>query len=379
MTQNAENSKVAALSDCSQILTVHQRLPTSGARTVTVFELDHQRYLAIPQLATDVNTQPPHMNGGNSDTDAILYRWQEGHFTEVERLPVPGGEDIAFFQIEEERFLATASLRTGQGPYDLNVLSKIYRRQDDAWTVFQEIPTFAAKHWHHFYCAGRHFLALAQGVTIPDAVARAHNPRRSCILEWNGVNFTHFQTLDGSWGYNWEYFELAGERLLAYADHTSASYLYRWDGGRFIPWQSFSDQGGRAFLFFEADENAWLAFARIDGDSTLYRWYDREFVAHQSLGGAGGREFELVRANTGLYLVRICFIEGTPASPKTDLKSQIYQWRQGRFEIIHEFTTSGGTNAAAFEADGNLFLAVSNSLTRDIRFREDTIIYRLTL
>jgi hypothetical protein len=30
-----------------------------------------------------------------------------------------------------------------------------------------------------------------------------------------------------------------------------------------------------------------------------------------------------------------------------------------------------------FAADGQIYVAVSNSLTRDIRFREDTVIYRL--
>ncbi|MDB6084422.1 MAG: hypothetical protein JWN43_2303 [Gammaproteobacteria bacterium] len=365
--------------DRTQLLTVHQRLSTSGARTVTVFELNQQRYLAVPQLALDVVGQPPHMNGGNSNTDAIIYRWDEGHFVEAERLPVPGGEDVYFFQMGDNRFLATASLRTGQGPYDLNAVSKIYRREGDAWTVFQEVPTFAAKHWRHFRCGGRHFLALAQGVTIPEAIARARHPTQSCIFEWNGVSFVQFQTLDGSWGYNWEYFELAGGQFLAYADHTSASVLYRWDGERFTPFQRFCEQGGRAFKFFETDQSAWLAVAKIDGESTLYRWDGSQFATHQSLGGPGGREFELVRTDDALYLVRICFIEGTPASPKTDLKSQIYRWRQGRFDVIHEFATFGGTNAAAFEADGQLFLAVSNSLTPDIRFREDTIIYRMTL
>jgi len=46
---------------------------------------------------------------------------------------------------------------------------------------------------------------------------------------------------------------------------------------------------------------------------------------------------------------------------------------------LHEFATFGGTGAAAFEADGKLFLAVSNSLTAEVRFRQDTIIYQLTV
>ncbi len=102
-------------------------------------------------------------------------------------------------------------------------------------------------------------------------------------------------------------------------------------------------------------------------------------MTHQSLGGPGGREFELILTDSALHLVRICFIEGTPAAPKTDLKSQIFRWDQDHFTQVCEFATFGGTDAAAFEADGERFLAVSNSLTPDIRFRQDTVIYRLAL
>jgi len=100
-------------------------------------------------------------------------------------------------------------------------------------------------------------------------------------------------------------------------------------------------------------------------------------VPHQSLGGPGAREFAVAQTAHALYLVQINFIHGTPAAPKTDLKSCIYQWKQGQLAVVEEFPTSGGTDAAAFAADGHIYLAVSNSLTRDIRFREDTVIYRL--
>ncbi|HWJ34437.1 MAG TPA: hypothetical protein VNR70_04180 [Steroidobacteraceae bacterium] len=377
MTQNAEISGQSMSPIGSGILKLLQRLPTSGARAVVPFELDGSLYLTIPQLSEDVPGQAPHMNAGNSDIDTILYRWQDGAFREAERLRVPGGEDAVFFSIGAVQFLATASVRTGTGPYDLNVMSKIYRRHNGAWIIFQEIPTFAAKQWNYFSFDGRHFLALAQGVTIPGAEAR--HKRQSCIFEWDGTRFVEFQTLEGRWGYNWAYFELDGGRFLAYADHTSASSLYRWDGERFVVSQNFSEQGGRAFQFFEADQSAWLAFANIAGESILYRWDGGQFARHQTLGGPGGREFELIRTDQGLYLVRICFIEGTPAAPKTDLISQIYRWDRGQFVTIHEFATFGGTGAAAFEVDGERFLAVSNSLTREIRFREDTVIYRLSL
>jgi EPTP domain len=377
VSHDAEISGHATSPAGPAILTLQQRLPTSGARAVAPFELDGSLYLAIPQLAEDVPGQTPQMNAGNSDIDMIVYRWQEGQFHEAERLAVPGGEDAVFFQIGADRFLATASVRTGDGPYDLNAASKIYRRQDGAWTLFQEIPTFAAKQWHYFSFDGRYFLALAQGVTVPGAEAR--HPRQSCIFEWDGIRFVEFQILEGRWGYNWEFFELDGERFLAYADHTSVSSVYRWNGQRFAEFQDFAEHGGRAFVYFEVDRNAWLAFANISSESLLYRWDGNRFAPHQSLGGPGGREFELIRTRSTLHLVRVCFIEGTPAAPKTDLMSQIFRWERGRFTQICEFPTFGGTDAAAFEVDGERFLAVSNSLTPGIRFREDTVIYRLAL
>lgn len=86
-----------------------------------------------------------------------------------------------------------------------------------------------------------------------------------------------------------------------------------------------------------------------------------------------------MRTARGLYLVRICFIEGTPAAPKTDLTSQVFRWQDGRFELAEEFPTFGGTDASAFTADGELYLAVANSLTPEVRFRQDSVIYQVAV
>lgn len=77
------------------------------------------------------------MNGGDSDTDLILYRWIDEGFVEQERLPVPGGEDASVFAIDGQTFLATASVRTGGGPYKCNAVSRIFRHHDDAWRPFR--------------------------------------------------------------------------------------------------------------------------------------------------------------------------------------------------------------------------------------------------
>ena len=358
----------------SALLTEHQRLPTSGARGVSLFELEGALQLVIPQLAVDLLEQPPYMNGGDSDIGAPIYQWSEGAFAEEGDLPMPGGEDAEYFRIGDIDFLATASVRVGRSPYDLNTESVLYRRREGAWLPFQRFPTFAAKQWHAFAIGDRHFLALAQGVTVEGPIAR--HPSRSCLFEWNGMQFVEFQIFDGRWGYNWASFAIGGRHFLAYADHAGPSCLFEWDGAAFSPIQEFAPSGGRAYKYFEADGEIWLAFANLPGESVLFRWDGSRFSPHQTIGGPGGREFALIEGQQGLYLALINFIHGTPAAPKTDLLSRIYRFEKGGLTEAMEFPTFGATDAASFAAEGQIYLAVSNSLTPAVRFREDSVIYR---
>jgi EPTP domain len=359
------------------VLTVHQRLATSGARAVEIFRTGGALRLAVPQLAEDIPGAPAHMNGGNSDVGTRLYIWRAGKFEDDGTLPVPGGEDAEFFTIGGEGYLALASLRSGQGPYDLNCASPIYRWSENGPVPFQTMPTFGAKQWRFFECDGRRFLALAQGVTMEGVEAR--HPATSRIYEWDGARFAEFQVLDGRWGYNWTFFELGALRLLAYADHAGASCLLRWDGKRFVPFQEIGEKAGRAFAYFTDGGESWLVYAPIFGETTLQRWDGERFVVAQSLGGDGGRELKFIETARGRFLVRVCFIQGTPHDPKPQLQSQIYRWQDGAFAAIEEFATTGGTDAAYFEADGEHFLAVSNSLSPEVRYQADTIVYRCGL
>ena len=68
--------------------------------------------------------------------------------------------------------------------------------------------------------------------------------------------------------------------------------------------------------------------------TTLYRFDGAQFVAVQVLGEAGGRELCLIDGEQGLYLVRVCFITGTPKAPVVVPQSQIFKWREDRFELV---------------------------------------------
>ena len=358
-------------------LVEHQRLPTSGARGMSTFVVSGKRYLIVPQLARDLPDTPAHMNGGDSDVGAPMFRWEGGKFVDDGLLPLSGGEDVLFFEFEAGQFLITAGIRTGHGPFNYNIEQALYKRSGAKWESFQTFPAFAAKQWHFFQIEGRAFLALAQGVTLGHIEAR--NPRESRIYEWDGARFVEFQVLEGKWGYNWEFFDIDKEYFLGYADHVGDSMVLKWNGASFVPFQTFSPSAGRCFRFFDVEGERYLAFANIQGESLLYRWDGGQFVVHQKLSGPGGREFCVLRADGKLFLVQVNFIEGEPSAPRTALKSRLYEWTGGELQLVEEFPTFGGTEASTFEQDGVSFLAVSNSLTPDVRFRQDSIIYRFSI
>jgi len=358
----------------NHLLHLAQELDTSGARAVMPFRLEGQLYLAVPQLAQDVDGQPANMNGGDSDISLIVYRHQPAGFVEHQRLSVSGGESAEFFKIGDRAFLATASIRSGSGPYSFDTGSTIFEWRDGRFERFQTVPTFAAMRWRHFTIGKRNFLALAQGLALDNVTAT--NPSESAIFEWDGSSFRRFQSIPSRWGYNWRHFSISGDHFLAYADHVLPSTIYRWSGSAFEPFQTLAGQGGRAFLFVEAQGTAFLAFARILGETLLYRWNGVAFIEHQILSGPGGREFAELEQEGERYLIQVNFITGTPARPNPALQSVIYRFQSGQLNVAATFPTLGATDAAVFSIGSRTFVAIAESLSKDVRFRTPTRIYR---
>ena len=223
---------------------------------------------AIPQLATDIPGQPAHLNAGDSDTELLLLRRTTDGYEPFQTLPVPGGEDAEFFRIDGRAFLATASIRRGHGPYEFAAESTLFSWTGSRFAPFQVFPGFAAKQWRHFTVAGRHFLALAQGVALPGTESVN---RPSQIFQWDGELFQPFQEIPSQWAYNWHAFSSDGADFLAHADHVTPSRLYRWDGSRFVVHQELAGEHGRAFATFHADGADHLLVARIAGPSRSSR------------------------------------------------------------------------------------------------------------
>jgi hypothetical protein len=356
-----------------------QRLGTSAARAVEPFVIDGQQYLAVAQMSMDVPGQKAGMNSGDSATLMPLYRWRahgvDGQFELIQQMNVPGGEDAEFFCIGERQFLATASIRTGAGPYELNTFSTIFEWHGGQFEPFQTVPTFAAKQWRHFSIDGRHFLALAQGVVMDGA--KAIHPAKSCIFTWDGLQFSHWQDVPSGWGYNWTYFTLGGRHFLAYADHAAASRILEWNGKSFETFQTLEGQSGRAFSVFQTAGEQWLAFANLLHDSVLHRWNGKLFERHQTLCGPGARELLWLPDGGNGFLMQANFMLGTREAPHPMLHSCAYVWQGNQLGESARFESSGAVDLASFNVNGKTCLAVANSLTADLRFSTDSYIYKM--
>ena len=348
-------------------------ISTSGARAVETFEISGERFLAIPQLAVDIPGTPADLNGGNSDQADVLIVRASGNYETVARLPVPGGEDAEFFTIDNHKFLAIANIRSGAGPYDYAQPQRIYQWMEGGFRICQEIPGYAAKQWRHFRIADRHFLGLAQGVDLPGLQDCSLASR---VYEWNGTTFAPFQEIESAWGYNWHSLHIAGRNYLAYADHVAPSPLLAWNGERFETVQTLIESGGRAFAHFTSEGQNYLLAACLTAPSQLMRWDGGKFATHQVLDGPGGREFAFVRSGGKLFVIRINFISGDREHPVAALKSQIYQWNTGHLDIVDEVDTTGATDVSVWAHGTDTIVAISNSLTADIRFAAHTDIYR---
>lgn len=355
-----------------------QRIATSGARAVERFDVDGLELLAVAQLAVDVPGQAAAMHAGDSDTDLLLLRREGGRFVPWGTLPGPGGEDAEAFAIDGRRFLAIASIRSGPGPYRHTIDSVIHEWVDGAFTAFQRVQGFAAKQWRHWSIDGRHFLGLAQGVERPGL---PDENRPSLVLEWDGERFVEHQRIDSRWAYNWHAFAVGATHFVAHAEHLGPSVLYRWDADsdRLQAHQDLVGRAGRAFASFERDGAHHLLVAGLETPPVLLRFDGERFAPVQELEGLGARELEVIEQDGRLFVVRVNFILGTPADPHPVMTSVVYEWRSEALVEVATFPTVGGTDVTVVAREpGETQFAVSNSLTAELRFASQTVVYALT-
>lgn len=361
-----------------QILTPYEYLDTTGARELSAFTLNNEHYIAVAQLAKDIPDTPPNMNGGDADVDVLIFKMYKGKHVVYQRIPGHGNESATFFTIGDSAFLAIASVNSGpHTPFNNQTYSMLYQWDGRYFHPIQQFYSYGTKQCYYFNIGKRHFLALANGVPLPEN----NNHKRdtnSMIYEWDGSKFISFQKIPSLWGYSFKSFQINDRYYLAFADHLNKSSLYLWDGNHFKVHQVFEGDGGRAFESFRINDHYYLAYANIKNDSVIYQWNGKHFIKYQILKGAGGRNFTYFNIDSHHYLFRVNFITGNRSNPKSNLQSPLYKWENNQFVTVQNIPTFGGVSAHVYQYDDLLYLALANSLSADLRFRVNSVIYKIS-
>ena len=357
----------------SNVLEQWLSFETNGAREIAPFKIDNRQFLAIAQLAKDIPDTKANMNGGDSDLPVQIYELVDHQLKAYQQLPAHGSESVTHFQMDGHDYLAVASIRSGSnGDYNYDTYSMLYRWDGKVFYPVQQFRGYASKDFTHFQIKDEHFLALANGV----ATKTGDDKNNSVIYKYDGKQFQPFQTIPSTWGYSFHFFEMDGKPFLAFADHTSNSVIYQFDGEQFKPFQTITEVGGRAFEYFQLNNQHYLAFANISHPSVLYQFNGKQFKSVQTFDGLGGRSFNFFNLNDTSYLLQIKFITGGRDNPQTEQESPLYVWQDNEFKQTQLIKTFGGVVANIFYLKDKLYIALANSLSKDIRFKTNSVIYR---
>jgi hypothetical protein len=356
------------------VLVPFQHLKTSGAKDIVAFDLGSDHYLAIPQFAHDIPNTAAGMNVGDTDVDSLIFKWKKGKFVPYQHIPGHGNESADVFKVGDQVHLAISSVQSGpKAPYNYNTYSKVYRWDGRVFYPIQQFLGFTSKDFYGFSIGQRHFIGLANGVVLP----HIQGDTTSKVYEWVDGRYVPFQDFPTKWAYSWNSFSIKGEHYLSLTDHLRPSIIYHWNGTRFVEFQSFENMGGRVFTPFKIDGKLYLAFANISHPAEIYKWNGTQFEAYQTLAGLGSRDFTFFRNNGKNYLFKTNLIHGSPQDPITKLQSQLYQWKDGKFEVVQNVTTYGGSRSAFFRIGKDAYLGVANTWSEDVRFRVDSVIYKV--
>ena len=146
-----------------------------------------------------------------------------------------------------------------------------------------------------------------------------------------------------------------------------------------MPHQELLQRVGRAFADFAVGADHYLLVAGLEEPVRLLHWADGRFETVQTLPGLGARELTVVRHSGRLFVIRVNFILGTPRDPEPALSSQVYAWDDGRLGLVAEFPTCGGTDATVVATgESSVEFVVSNSLSPDLRFATESVVYALS-
>ena len=92
---------------CSYHFEKYQDLPTSSAHAVEHFTINGNLFLAFANYKSDI--------AGKYNTDSFIYKFNDstGKFSPYQNISTNGGQDVEYFKISDEHYLAVANGYSG--------------------------------------------------------------------------------------------------------------------------------------------------------------------------------------------------------------------------------------------------------------------------
>jgi len=341
-----------------------QAIPTSEAQDLEFFTIGQDHYLAAVNGRNDV--------GYNAD--ANMYKWDGTRFVAYQSIPANGACDCEFFTLDGNAYLAIANKSDGSA-YNLD--SKIYKWDGTRFVEFQSLPTSGATDWEFFTIDGASYLAVANRY---DGKSYKLDSK---IHKWDGTRFAEFQSIPTSGATDWEFFTLDGAPCLAVAnayDGTSynlTSAIYRWNGTSFALFQPVLTSGAADWESFTLDGAPCLAVANTRSgetynlNSTIYKWNGTYFAEYQSIPTHGAADWEFFTLGDTPCLAVANGYDGSTR----DLDCGIYAWNGTRFVLLTTLTGHGAAGWKFATFDGSSYLAGANA-GDDTTYHVASMLYR---
>ncbi|XP_069790351.1 thrombospondin-type laminin G domain and EAR repeat-containing protein-like isoform X2 [Narcine bancroftii] len=219
--------------------------------------------------------------------------------------------DVEIFEIPSVGlFAATANKKTHPG-------STIFKWSEGKFEPYQNITTYEAQAWKHFFIGSQVFLVVA------NFEKNDQNQEYSVVYKWSRrkLLFVLYQRLSTHSARDWEAFQINGETFLAVANHRKGD-----------------------------NHNI---------DSIIYKWNSKSrlFERNQTIPTSGAYDWEFFTIGPYSFLVVANTFNGT----STRIYSRIYVQLGGIFRLFQSILTYGATDWEVFHVEGRVFLAVANS------------------
>jgi hypothetical protein len=221
------DSKIYKWNSGTQLFEVYDSIATNGAIDWEYFIIGLDTFLAVAN----------NYNESTTICDSKVYKWDSGtmQFDSIQGIPTKGAEDIEYFEISGESYIAIANSYSTGSSDPSNINSVIYQWNSGTmqFDSIQGIPTAGASDWEYFTFNGDSFLAVANRYSN---ISGGYNTNSSIYI-WNSgvMQFESHQDIPTIGAYDWEFLTIGTIPFLMVANlgvggaYVSVdSKLYKW-------------------------------------------------------------------------------------------------------------------------------------------------------